>query len=353
VPKTATLLGVLRVTVLTVMWIMGRQHQWRGIGGENKHWQKEIVIHWEGMFQKKSAAQVTGQQNWRCILNTLFPQKLSVMNFTNPASMVGLQLLKLWLLRVMLSCGNNGVMTIKPGYQTTRYVHMIWSDESSFMSFPTPGRVYVWRTSMEAYNPECLVPTVKHWGGSVVVWEAISRYSILLVPLLPFTAESLQRSMGDMLGNQVHPMIPNHQCSSPGRQCPHSHSWNCSVTVWRAGRWISTSSQTSTISRFEHHWTSLVNKIPLQTVQNLYKSIPKRTVSILRAKVVQHHINKEMCTISAVFPLFCPNPCIWIFIILFINSAIHNHIRIFKFLSWREKVHYFLQTIFLTFNSNT
>ena len=31
-------------------------------------------------------------------------------------------------------------------------------------------------TPKEAYNPECLVPNVKHGGGSVIIWVAISWY---------------------------------------------------------------------------------------------------------------------------------------------------------------------------------
>jgi hypothetical protein len=96
----------------------------------------------------------------------------------------------------MLRCINNGVMTIKTGNQTTGDVHTIWSDILSFMLFPTSGRVYVWRTPKEAYNPECLVPTVKHGRGSITVWAAISWYSILLVPELPFMAELLHGSTG-------------------------------------------------------------------------------------------------------------------------------------------------------------
>jgi hypothetical protein len=42
-------------------------------------------------------------------------------------------------------------------------------------------------------------------------------------------------------------------------------------------------------------------KIPLETAENLYESIPKRIASILKAKGVQHHINKELCTIIIVF----------------------------------------------------
>jgi hypothetical protein len=83
----------------------------------------------------------------------------------------------------------------------------------------------------------------------------------------------------------------------------------------------------STITRFEHHLITLVTlvtrvrnifppptslkqledflqeewyKIPLQTAQNLYESIP-RTVAVLKA-----NINKEMCTVDVVFPLFRP-----------------------------------------------
>jgi hypothetical protein len=44
--------------------------------------------------------------------------------------------------------------------------------------FPTSGRVYVWRTPTKPYNPECLVPTVKHWDGYVMTWAAVSWYSV-------------------------------------------------------------------------------------------------------------------------------------------------------------------------------
>jgi hypothetical protein len=76
--------------------------------------------------------------------------------------MVGLQLLNLWLLKVMLRCLNDGVRTTKPEHQTTGNMCVIWSDKSSFMLLPTSGRVYIWRTPKEPYNPECLVPTVNH-----------------------------------------------------------------------------------------------------------------------------------------------------------------------------------------------
>ena len=32
----------------------------------------------------------------------------------------------------------------------------------------------VWRTSKEAFNPQCIVPTVKHGGDSVMIWECFT-----------------------------------------------------------------------------------------------------------------------------------------------------------------------------------
>jgi hypothetical protein len=105
----------------------------------------------------------------------------------------------------MLGCVNDHVTTIKPGHRTTGNVGVIWSDESSFMLFLTSGRVYIWRTPKEAYNPECLVPTVKHGGGCVMVRAAISWYSV--GPIITLHDQITARDYMGRLGNQVHPMI--------------------------------------------------------------------------------------------------------------------------------------------------
>jgi hypothetical protein len=132
-------------------------------------------------------------------LEDLFPQKLSDVSFTDPTSTVGIQSINLWSLKVMLRCVNDGVTTVNPGHQTTGNARVMWSKDSSFTLFPALGRVYVWRTHREAYNPECLVPTMTQGGGSVLVWAAISWYIILLLPLLPFMpnyCKGVRRQLG-------------------------------------------------------------------------------------------------------------------------------------------------------------
>uniref|UniRef100_A0A4W6DQP0 Tc1-like transposase DDE domain-containing protein n=1 Tax=Lates calcarifer TaxID=8187 RepID=A0A4W6DQP0_LATCA len=51
---------------------------------------------------------------------------------------------------------------------------ILWSDESSFQLYPPPDNVRVCRRPGEALSRACTVPTVKHGGGSIMVWGCIS-----------------------------------------------------------------------------------------------------------------------------------------------------------------------------------
>jgi hypothetical protein len=79
------------------------------------------------------------------------------------------------------------------------------SGESSFTLFPTSGRVYVWRTPKEACNSACLVPNVKHGGGSVTIWTAISWYCV--GPITTLNGRITASDYVDILVSQVHPVV--------------------------------------------------------------------------------------------------------------------------------------------------
>ncbi|GFV77534.1 transposable element Tcb2 transposase [Trichonephila clavipes] len=46
----------------------------------------------------------------------------------------------------------------------------IFSDESKFNIFKSDGRKLVWRKPCTAFHTKNVLPTVKHGGGSVMIW---------------------------------------------------------------------------------------------------------------------------------------------------------------------------------------
>ena len=56
--------------------------------------------------------------------------------------------------------------------------HVLWSDESKFNLFGSDGKTIVWRSTTEAFNPKCTLPTIKHNGGSLMVWSCFSHNGV-------------------------------------------------------------------------------------------------------------------------------------------------------------------------------
>jgi hypothetical protein len=284
---------------------------------------------------------VTGQQNWIFILKSLFPHKLSDVSFTNPTSTVGLQLLNLWLLWVMLRCVNDGVTNVKPVHEIAGNA---WYGQVSRPSrcSPTSGRVYVWRTPKEAYNPECLVPTGKHGGGSMMVWAAISWYSILLVPW-PNYCKGVRGQVGLSGASHDPHVISEQRYSSPRLQCPINtaetvQSWfqehkgklqhlpwpaqspdlNITEPLWSVleARVRTRFPASTSLKKLEDVLQEEWYKISIETVQTCTVPFQEGLRLYWRQKMVQHHINKEMCAVSIVFPLFCPPPACFSFSVM-------------------------------------
>ena len=194
-----------------------------------------------------------------------------------------------------------------------QWKNVIFSDESSFSLFPTTGRVYVWRQPKEAFYPDCLLPTVKHGGGSVMIWGAISWKSA--GPMITLHGRINSRDYLGILGNQVHPMVrelfPEGNAIFQDDNAPihtarivkdwhEEHSNEVEHLIWPP--------QSPDLNIIEHLWSILEiqvrsrfpppsslkeledvlaeewDKIPLETIHNLYESIPRRIDAVIAAK---------------------------------------------------------------------
>lgn len=193
-----------------------------------------------------------------------------------------------------------------------QWKRVIWSDESSFTLFPTSGRVYVWRTPSQAYNTDCLLPRVKHGGGSVMVWAAISWFSA--GPMITVSGHMTAKTYVNILADQVHPMVqtlfPNGDGVFQDDKAPvhtahivqdwfSEHEDDLSHLPWPP--------QSPDLNIIEPLWSTLERKvrsryppptslselatvlqeewynIPLANIQELYLSIPRRLQAVLDA----------------------------------------------------------------------
>ena len=62
----------------------------------------------------------------------------------------------------------------KRQWTADQWLKVMWSEESPFSLFPKCGKVYVRRRPGEEFQRQCLKPTVKHGGGSIMVWGCVS-----------------------------------------------------------------------------------------------------------------------------------------------------------------------------------
>ncbi len=52
--------------------------------------------------------------------------------------------------------------------------HVLWFDETKINLFGTDDVKRVWRQPGEEYKDKCVLPTVKHGGGNVMIWGCMS-----------------------------------------------------------------------------------------------------------------------------------------------------------------------------------
>ena len=186
---------------------------------------------------------------------------------------------------------------------------VIFSDESKFNIFGSDGMSYVWRKKNRELNKENLRATVKHGGGSVMVWGCMSSAG---VGNLEFIEGTMDKNMYlNILRSNLLQSAENlgikekfrfYQDNDPKHKAAVVQSW----LIWNCPHLMTPPAQSPDMNVIENLWALLDKnirshkisnkeelkralleewqKITLETTQKLVHSMPTRIQALVKAK---------------------------------------------------------------------
>jgi transposase len=171
---------------------------------------------------------------------------------------------------------------------------VVFSDESCFCLFHNDGRTRVWRMVGERYLADCLQPTVKHGGGSVMVWGCFSWWGV--GPLVVVEGTLGQDGYVNLMSKHLVPYLRevNEKCPGVIFQDDNAPCHAGQYATW----WLQTHSierlpwpsQSPDLNPIEHLWDHLDRQVrkrnPLPTssaamveaLQDEWQKIPRLVV---------------------------------------------------------------------------
>ncbi|CAD6197692.1 unnamed protein product [Caenorhabditis auriculariae] len=175
---------------------------------------------------------------------------------------------------------------------------ILWSDESKFLLFGSDGIQWVRRPIGSRYHPKYQLPTVKHGGGSCMVWGAFSGSGI--GPLHRVNGIMDKHVYKDILQNQ---MLPHLRAMGRGSVYQQDNDPK-HTSLFVKGRKID--NQSPDLNPIEHLWEELErrcankrakncnekfaqllsewNQIPMSTIDTLLNSMQRRCQAVIDAR---------------------------------------------------------------------
>ncbi len=149
--------------------------------------------------------------------------------------------------------------------------HVLWSDETKINLFGSDGAKRVWWGG-EKYKDNCILPTVKHGGGSVIVWGCISAAGTGELQFIEGTmnanmyCEILKQSMIPSLRRLGRRAALQHD-NDPKHTSKTTTAWLTKLRV-KVMAWPTV---TPDLNPIEHLWGILKQKVKERKVSNIHQ----------------------------------------------------------------------------------
>lgn len=148
---------------------------------------------------------------------------------------------------------------------------MLFTDESKFNIFESDGRCNVWRKAGRELDPANLKGTVKHGGGSVMVWGCMSAGGVGSFVFVEGRMDHRQyiRILEENLIPSVEKLgIKDTFIFSQDNDPKHTAENTRLYLLYKAKRQIKTPAQSPDINPIEHLWAHLETQIRKRTIRN-------------------------------------------------------------------------------------
>lgn len=158
--------------------------------------------------------------------------------------------------------------------------NVIWSDETKINIFGSDGINWVWRKNNTAYESANTLPTVKHGGGSIMVWGCMSSKGVGTIHFIDGIMN--QWVYNDILKKNIKQSAEKMGMSASyafqqDNDPKHTAAINKHWLIWNVPKQLKTPAQSPDLNPIEHLWGILKRNVHQHNVSS--KNELKRVVS--------------------------------------------------------------------------